>query len=223
LHPLLEVRRRAIHSATLGPLGFDLLLELRNPELRRTSFRRSSQHPSTALCAVSHVKLLELWYHKLYASRHRERNIARSAKVRAPAGRPPPFGRQQVDGPKTRRGHARHRHALLSNQPAQGPHREPRLREDGRHSQGDGFPARGVVRGRAWERDAGRPRGEAEPCRQGRASLRHGQAPEDGRALHKRRGRPPSRPRPRLNPNTKDAPTTRHAARVSTPTRRRDR
>jgi quercetin dioxygenase-like cupin family protein len=38
LHPLLGGRRRAIYPATLGTLGFDLLLELRNPELRRTHF-----------------------------------------------------------------------------------------------------------------------------------------------------------------------------------------
>jgi hypothetical protein len=34
--PLPEIRRRAIHPATLGTLGFDLLLEFRNPELLRT-------------------------------------------------------------------------------------------------------------------------------------------------------------------------------------------
>jgi hypothetical protein len=51
LHLLLEVRRRAIHPDTLGTLGFDLLLGLRNPELRRKPFTsevRTSQQPRDA-------------------------------------------------------------------------------------------------------------------------------------------------------------------------------
>jgi hypothetical protein len=49
---------------------------------------------------------------------------------------------------------------------------------------------RGVVRGRARRECAGRPCGGQGPRREGRAAVRRHCAPEDGRALHERRGGP---------------------------------
>src|ERR671913_412979 len=70
-----------------------------------------------------------LWYHKYYA---------RSTEVRAATWDLQAAGRAAVDGPAARRGDGRRRSPLLRHQPPQGPHREPRLREDESDRQGDG-------------------------------------------------------------------------------------
>src|SRR5215204_126176 len=75
-----------------------------------------------------------------------------SAEIRAFPGDLSPPGRQQVERPRDRRGDGWYRDALLRDQPAQGPHREPRLREDEGYRQGHGLSPTDVVRGGPGQR-----------------------------------------------------------------------
>src|SRR5919112_1012885 len=81
---------------------------------------------------VAFPKLLGVWYHEYHAHR---------AEVRATAGRLSTAGREPVDGPADRRGYGWFGVPLLAHQSQQGPHKQPRLREDGGDRQGDGLPA----------------------------------------------------------------------------------
>src|ERR687889_555115 len=87
---------------------------------------------------VPFIKRRGIWYHKTHAH---------LAEVREASGLLPASGRKQVDGTAARRGDGWGGAPRLLREPPEGPYSEPRLRENGGHSQGYGLPAGGLVRG----------------------------------------------------------------------------